>query len=122
MRGLMDSLKSEEGRAVKLIEEAEQKGMEVSEAKFKLRDVRQARLELRTIIHSFNEEKYRQVAVQKGLAVSEQIINEADEAIDEYYFRRYGLGAATLIISVLVVTLYLIIKRKESSNMGLTKK
>jgi len=116
MHRLMDSLSIEEKRAILLIEDAEQKGMEISEAKFKLRDVRQAKLELRTVIHSFNEEKFRQVAINKGLAVSRQIITEADEAVDEYYFRRFGLGAATLIISIIVVTLYLIIRKKESTN------
>jgi predicted CXXCH cytochrome family protein len=115
MRRLMDSLSFEERRAVLLIEDAEQKGMEISEAKFKLRDVRQAKLELRTIIHSFNEDKFREVAIKKGLAVSKEIIEEANAAIDEYYFRRYGLGAATLIISIVVITLYLIIRRPSKS-------
>jgi len=116
MRRFMDSLSFDEKRAILLIEEAEQKGMEVSEAKFKLRDVHQAKLELRTIIHSFNEDKFRQVAINKGLTVSGQIRKDADEAISEYYFRRYGLGAATLIISVIVISLYLIIRRKESTS------
>ncbi len=118
MRNLMDSLNFEEKRAILLIDDAEQKGMEVSEAKFKLRDVHQAKLELRTTIHSFNEDKFRQVAIKKGLAVSGEIIKEADEAIDEYYFRRFGLGAATLIISIIVITLYLIIKRRESAQVS----
>ncbi|HVO76289.1 MAG TPA: cytochrome c3 family protein [Ignavibacteriaceae bacterium] len=118
MRRLMDSLSFEEKRAISLIEDAEQKGMEVSEAKFKLRDVRQAKLELRTVIHSFNENKFREAAVDKGLKVSGEIIKEADDAIDEYYFRRFGLGAATLIISVVVISLYLIIRRKESTKVN----
>ena len=35
--------------------------MEISEAKFKLRDARQARLQSRTMVHSFSEEKFRDV-------------------------------------------------------------
>jgi hypothetical protein len=90
----------------------------VSEAKFNLRDVHQAKLELRTVIHSFNENKFREVAVEKGLKISGDIIKEADDAVDEYYFRRLGLGAATLIISVVAITLYLIIKRRESVQVS----
>jgi len=92
--------------------EAEQKGMEIGEAKFKLRDVRQARLESRTMVHSFDEEKFRGV-IQKGLGVTSVVSAEASDAIDEYYFRRLGLGIATLIITVLAVSVFLLIRRIE---------
>ena len=66
MRSLIDSLESSERRLGLLVDDAEQKGMEIGEAKFKLRDVRQARLEARTKVHSFNEGQFREVA-DKGL-------------------------------------------------------
>ena len=34
-------------------------------------------------------------------------------AIDEYYFRRWGLGIATLIISIVGIALYLTIRKIE---------
>ncbi|MEK6567004.1 MAG: cytochrome c3 family protein, partial [Bacteroidota bacterium] len=43
MRQQIDSLVGSDNSTMALINEAEQKGMEVSEAKFKLREVRQAR-------------------------------------------------------------------------------
>ncbi len=98
MRVLMDSLEFQENRASTLINEAEQKGMEISEAKYKLRDVHQARLESRTMAHSFNEARFREVA-NKGLTVSAAVSGEATEALDEYMFRRIGLGLATLAIN-----------------------
>jgi hypothetical protein len=118
MRLMIDSLTAVEDTAGKLIDEAEQKGMEISEAKFKLRDTRQARLQSRTVIHSFNKEKFHEV-VDKG--VSNGVIVEADarQAIHEYYFRRWGLGIATAIISIVALALYGTIRkieRRQKSN------
>ncbi len=112
MRRLSDSLEFLESQAGVLVEEAEQKGMEVGEAKFKLRDVRQARLETRTQVHSFNEERFREVA-GKGFATAVVVSEEAQSAIDEYYFRRLGLGISTLIITIVAISLYLFIRRLE---------
>jgi predicted CXXCH cytochrome family protein len=112
MRNLIDSLESGERRAALLVQEAEQKGMEVSEAKFKLRDAHQARLQSRTAVHSFDETKFRDV-VSKGLVVASTVAGEGQHAIDEYYFRRMGLGVATLIISIVAISLYLTIRKIE---------
>lgn len=112
MRRLMDSLQTSEEQAGKLVEEAEQKGMEVSEAKFKLRDARQARLEARTMVHSFDEARFEETA-GKGLTISAVVTAEAGGAIEEFYFRRIGLGVATLIITIVVVSLYFLIRRVE---------
>lgn len=117
MRQLIDSLEQSEGRARSLVDDAEQKGMEVAEAKFKLRDARQARLQSRTMVHSFNEEKFRDV-VGKGLAVAAVVSQEGQHAIDEYYFRRIGLGIATVIITILAASLYFVIKRIERAQRG----
>ncbi len=115
MRQLIDSLEYSEARARTLVEEAEQKGMEIGEAKFKLRDVRQARLETRTVVHAFDEPRFREVA-GKGLGDAAVVKEEALAAIDEYYFRRAGLGIATLVISILAAALYLFIRRLERSS------
>ena len=112
MRQLIDSLETTEKHAAVLLNDAEQKGMEVSDAKFKLRDAHQARMQSRTAVHSFNEEKFRDV-VGKGLTVASLVAGEGLQAIDEYYFRRWGLGVSTLIISVVAVSLYLTIRRIE---------
>lgn len=120
MRSLLDSLGSSEAEARRLVEDAEQKGMEISEAKFKLRDVRQARLETRTVVHSFNEEKFRAVA-EKGLATAGVVRQEAELAIGEFFFRRIGLGIATLVITILVVVLFLYLRRIEARQRSTTK-
>ncbi len=112
MRGMLDSLEAAEAGAKAAVDEAEQKGMEIGEAKFRLREVRQARLQSRTTVHAFDEGKLRKV-VDKGIGVAVWIRGEGTRAIDDYYFRRLGLGISTLIITVLAVTLYLFIRRLE---------
>jgi predicted CXXCH cytochrome family protein len=112
IRKLLDSLQTMEEKAGVLVEDAERKGMEVTEAQFKLRDVRQARLEARTTIHSFNEEECTKV-LMKGFASASVVTTEAGGAIDEYYFRRIGFGISTAIITILALALYLYIRRIE---------
>jgi predicted CXXCH cytochrome family protein len=112
MRQYIDSLGTMEDRARLSVEEAEQKGMEMGEAKFRLRDARQARLEARTMVHSFNEKQFLDI-IGKGLVTVAAVTGEARQAIDEYFFRRIGLGIATLIITVLAVSLYVLIRRIE---------
>jgi hypothetical protein len=89
--------------------------MEVTEAKFKLRDIHQAKLEARTMIHSFSEEKYKQV-VDKGFNASSFVSTEAQAAIDEFYFRRYGLVISVIIISLLALSLFLLIRHIEAKK------
>jgi predicted CXXCH cytochrome family protein len=115
MRRLIDSLETSEERAKQLVGEAEQKGMEIGEAKFRLREIRQSRLESRTTVHAANEEKLR-VVVGKGLGVAAWVTGEGERAIDDYYFRRVGLGVSTLIITFLAVMLYLYIRRLEKQQ------
>lgn len=116
MRRLIDSLDAQILYAKKLLDEAEQKGMEISEAKFKLRDANQAKQETRTIIHSFDLEKFREVVEQKGLTVTSSVIGESKKAIDDYYFRRYGLGVSVLIITGLAFTIFLYIRKIEKKK------
>jgi hypothetical protein len=112
MRQLLDSLKTSEREAAALIEDAQQKGMEVGEAKFKLRDVHQARLESRTMVHAFNIPKFTEV-IDKGMKVSTDVSNEGKSALAEFRFRRVGLGVASGIITLLALLVYLYIRRLE---------
>jgi hypothetical protein len=64
------------------------------------------------MVHAFDEERFKEV-VSKGLGVATSVKEEASNALDEYVFRRLGLGFATLAITILVVSLYLYIRRIE---------
>jgi predicted CXXCH cytochrome family protein len=112
MRALIDSLEAAEHMDQALVNEAEQKGMEISEAKFKLRDVRQARLQSRTMVHAFNEGKFRDV-VEHGMNVASIVSEDARAAIHDYYFRRWGLVISTFIITILAISLYTYVRRLE---------
>jgi hypothetical protein len=112
MRTMIDSLQASEQTARGLVDEAEQKGMAISDAQFTLRTAHQARLESRTIVHAFNDERFRGV-VNKGFAAAMSARRDAEEAIREYYFRRIGLSVATLIITLLAVSLWFYIKRLD---------
>ncbi len=112
MRALIDTLVIADSSASALVSEAEQKGMEVSDAKFRLREVRQARLESRTMVHSFDEKKFKGV-IDKGVTAAVSVRGEAEAAVGEYYFRRWGMAISTLIISIVGISLYLTIRRIE---------
>lgn len=112
MRKMVDSLMNEEKSAEKFLDEAEQKGMEVEQARFVLKDVRQALIQSRTVIHTADLDKFKEV-VGKGLTIASSAKKDGEEAIHEYYYRRTGLGIATLLITVLVITVYLKLRNKE---------
>ena len=90
----------------KLIDEAEQKGMEISEAKFKLRDVGK---------HGYNHGQWSTRLMKKSSRKSlitelkslVSLSEESKSAIHEYYFRRFGLVISTLIITLLAISLYM---------------
>ncbi len=117
MRMLIDSLERVEERAKGFIHDAEQKGMEISEAKFKLREVRQARLTARTTVHTFSEEKFAEV-LNPGLKTALTVHDEAASAVDEFFYRRWGLGIATFVISLLAVALYVYIRRLNHRSIA----
>jgi predicted CXXCH cytochrome family protein len=112
MRQLIDSLDNTKSSAMVLINNAEQKGMDVTEAKFKLRDINQIKLEARTQIHSFDPAKFKEV-VGKGLVISSDATADAKGAIHEYSFRRVGLGISVFLISLLAFGLFLYIRKIE---------
>jgi hypothetical protein len=67
------------------------------------------------MVHSFNEAKYKEV-VDKGMAAASFVNSEAQSAVDEFYFRRYGLLVSVLLISLLALVLYFYIRRLEAKK------
>lgn len=112
MRMLLDSLMQTVATAEKRLDAAEQKGMEIDDIRFSLRDARQARLQSRTAVHAFSLEKFREV-VDPGLAIARQALTDAENANEEYYYRRHGLAVVTLFITLTIVLLAFYIRRIE---------
>ena len=69
------------------------------------------------MVHSFNEPKFKET-VDKGLKTAAIVTAEAQGAIDEYAFRRFGLGIASVIITIVALSLYLFIKRIERKQQS----
>ncbi len=111
----LDSLTIGQKNAADLIARAENLGMDVSDAKYSLKDVNQSLVESRVQVHAFAVEPLKEAA-KPGLQIVADAQKSALSAIDEYYFRRQGLGVATLAITLLVILLYLKIRQIERKS------
>jgi predicted CXXCH cytochrome family protein len=112
---VLDSLNEavEQSRAV--LEEAENVGMEVSQAFFELDDVRNVVTRAHSAIHTFRVVPVRE-EVQTGLEITQAVEARGYEALDEHRFRRVGLGASVTIIVLLIVGLLLKIRELERAE------
>ena len=115
MKEILDSFTNGQKDATGLIAHAEELGMDVSDASYSLKDVNQSLVESRVQIHAFAVAPVI-TAAGPGLKIVADAQKSALSAIDEYYFRRHGLGVATLVITLLVVLLYLKIRQIERKS------
>lgn len=116
MKTLIDSLSAEVSEASYLINEAEQKDMDVSDSKFDPSDIMNVLVKTRTIVHYCDIDKFIK-SIEEGFNITSKAKNAGQKAIDEYYFRRMGLGVSTIFITIIVISLYLKvrkIKKKQS--------
>jgi hypothetical protein len=98
-----------------LIHQAEQKGMDVSDAKFDYGDIKKVLITTRTVVHYSNLEKYNET-INEGFKITSNAKVTGEEAIKEYYFRRAGLGISTLFITIIGLTLYFKLRKIEKKN------
>ncbi len=110
---LLDSLVMMEKRARAVIEDADRKGMEVDDESFAIKDIHSSLVESRALVHAFNLEKI-EPELAKGITLADGVYRSGLDIIGEYYFRRKGLGAATIIIALLAIFIWVKIRRMES--------
>lgn len=115
MKSHIDSILIKKQQAIKQLDNAEGKGMDVSDYRYSLKDLKQNLIEARTITHKSSLKDFKQT-LKKGSTIVNEALTGANSAIDDYYFRRWGLGGATLIITFLVIILYWRIKRIEKNQ------
>lgn len=115
VRRALDSLTYGRSDAAASIERAEQLGMDVSDAKYSLKDVNQSIVESRVQVHGLNAAQVM-TAAGPGLKIVAEAQQGAAAAIYEFYFRRKGLGVATLAITFLVIVLFLKIRQIERKS------
>ena len=109
----INNLVQAHAQAKRRLNEAIYKGMMTTDEEFLLKEVDQTLIQARTLVHSFNMDSVAPKA-RAGIAKADTIIANAAGLIDEYYFRRKGLGVATLIITFLAIMLYRKIRKIES--------
>jgi len=110
--GVLDSLDGVVAASRHILEEAENLGMEVSQALFELEDVNNARTRARSAVHSFSSDPVRE-EVLTGLEVADQAAERGEEALQEHGFRRVGLAVSVLIILLLISGLFLKMKEMD---------
>jgi predicted CXXCH cytochrome family protein len=113
MAVVLDSLDraAESSRAI--LQEAQQRGMEVSQALFELQDITNAQTKARNAIHTLSLDPVRQEA-QAGFEIAQRGEGRGVAALDEHRFRRVGLAVSALIIVLLITALFLKIRDSES--------
>ncbi|HLG18479.1 MAG TPA: cytochrome c3 family protein [Bdellovibrionota bacterium] len=106
---MIGSLKNYSAEASKIIEEARDKGMDVTEAEDSMQNARQALIQARTEIHSFSMPGV-EAKITEGRKAVDQAIALGKAALRENKTRRVGLGISTIFLTLLVIALALKIR------------
>ncbi len=96
------------------VNEASRRGMMVTDIEFALKDADQVEIHMRSSIHAFNLDTLIPYATD-GLAKSKTVQTGAAALVREYYFRRWGLGISSLLITILAIALYVKIRSLDKS-------
>ncbi|HSJ16010.1 MAG TPA: cytochrome c3 family protein [Longimicrobiales bacterium] len=120
MQVLLDSLQHEREQSRAILHRAENAGMEVSEALFRLEDANDAVVRARAAIHAFRMEPMRE-EIEAGLAVTDIAARRGAAALEEHGFRRAGLAVSTTLILILVFGLLLRIRELDRTDRRKTE-
>ncbi len=115
MKLMIDSLLKDVEFAKLFIEAAEQKGMDISDAKFEANDIKKVLITSRTATHYCDIDKYINT-INEGFKITYKAKVDGEAAVKEYYFRRLGLGVSTIFITLLCITLYVKLKKIEKKQ------
>ncbi len=99
--------------ANKVLNVAESSGMEVSEARLGQDQARDSLTKARVTIHSFKTELVDQ-DIQAGLKFTAKDLQAGKDALQERNYRRVGLGVSVVAILLVLLGLFLYIKRIEA--------
>ena len=89
--------------------------MDDVEIGFLLQDAHQSLVHARTTVHTFKPSSVKE-KTDEALKNAHAAIKLGQKELDDYDFRRFGLGIATLIITLLAIALYLKIKEIEKEQ------
>jgi hypothetical protein len=93
---------------------AESSGMEVSEARLEEDQAHDSLTKARVTIHSFRKDLVEQ-DIQAGLKIAAKNVQAGKNALKERDYRRMGLGFSLVAIAVVVLGLWLYIRKTEQT-------
>jgi hypothetical protein len=109
--GFEDGFRKVEG----LLEQAERKGVEVSDARFKLLDVTTILVGVKNLTHGLDVAALR-TSVSEGEAALAGVRAEGEKALREARFRRQGLIVATVCLALLAIALALKVRHMSRAR------
>ncbi len=105
LKAALDSYQGLFDREIGTLDLAEKKGVEISDARFKLQEARTVLVSATNLVHSLSVDE-----VTKKLAESDPVLKEVDQAgadaLREAKFRRTGLVVATFFLALFGVALF----------------
>jgi predicted CXXCH cytochrome family protein len=113
MAQLLDSLDASIAWSRAILEDARNKGMEVSQALFDLDGVTNAQTAARNSIHTLHVDSVME-ASDPGFKIAAVAETRGQEALVEHRFRRIGLGISAGIILLLITSLFLKLRDTEA--------
>ncbi|OGD35557.1 MAG: hypothetical protein A2V45_00285 [Candidatus Aminicenantes bacterium RBG_19FT_COMBO_58_17] len=111
----IDTFAASSEAAGTLLATAERKGVEVSEARFKLQDATTALVLARNLTHSLSPSEIEANLGEGGKVLAEVKVR-GEAALREANFRRTGLIIATLFLMLLAAALYLKIRQIQAQS------
>ncbi len=115
IRAQLEGLKNVIGQANNKLESAEHLGMEVSEAKFNMKEARSALIKVRTEIHTFSFPDVKK-KTEEGKKVAEGALQAALAAIQEFHGRRRWVIFPIVLTIFLAGALYLKLREIEGND------
>ena len=110
LRAELDDLTQSIKEAEAKTSEADRLGMEVSGPRFDLRKAVNARVNARTLIHTFNPEAVQQ-SLTDGKQTASEVTLHAEAALQQYTARRVWLAISLVPLAVAVLLLLVYIRR-----------
>ena len=117
LRGAIDELAGTNKSADEILTLAERKGMEVSKAKFELREAKDSLTNARVMIHSFSTGEVEKVT-KPGLTIAQKCYQAGQNALAELGFRRKGLAVSLFFILFLAALVFFKIREIESKPVS----
>jgi predicted CXXCH cytochrome family protein len=115
MHALIDSLLAVKAHSEQVLAQADNLGMDVSQAQFDLTDVTNALTKARTAIHTFRADSVgAQIAI--GVKTSTKAAQQGQAALAEHSYRRIGLAISVPIILLLAGAVWLRLRIIESEQ------